>query len=207
MRRGASWGFTLIELLVTLSIFTLVFSSLIVGLRSGTHAWKRIREHQSSQASLERALRAFSNDVRNLVLVSDEKALISEGQQEDGNETLSFACLDSRRAQRAGVGAVWITVSYRVEESDETGQTLWVREATPYAGQRRLGSRSERSVLLENVQSVQFDYLQAGQGTVSVWEDAERPPSGVQCSLALAGRGRIVKTVALPLGITAEGGR
>jgi hypothetical protein len=103
------------------------------------------------------------------------------------------------------VGAVWVAITYRVEESDETGQTMWVREAMPYTGQSRLGSRPERSVLLENVQSVRFDYLQAGQGTVSIWEDAERPPSGVQCSFTLAGQGRIVKTVALPVGITAVG--
>ncbi|HOF40339.1 MAG TPA: prepilin-type N-terminal cleavage/methylation domain-containing protein [Candidatus Hydrogenedentes bacterium] len=205
MRRGVSWGFTLIELLVTLTIFTLVFSSLIVGLRSGTHAWKRVREHQASQASLERALRTFSGDLRNLVRVSEEEGFISEGQQDDGNEAISFACLDSRRSQRAGVGAVWVAITYRVEESDETGQTMWVREAMPYTGQSRLGSRPERSVLLENVQSVRFDYLQAGQGTVSIWEDAERPPSGVQCSFTLAGQGRIVKTVALPVGITAVG--
>ncbi len=201
--RKTAQGFTLIELLVTLTIFALVFSALVAGLRSGTRAWRSVRRHQGRLAEETRAFRVIQEDLKHLAVVSEDIPALVEASEDEGSESLTITSLSPRFRQRAAAGSDWIQVQYTVD-TDDAGASHLVRVAQPFVAFSPMRDAGAQEVLLSGVKGLRFDYG-TPDGEVPAWEDPEKLPGSVTITIERDSGTSIAKSVWIPVGALGVG--
>lgn len=199
--RCHSLGFTMIEMLVTLTLFALVMSSLVVGLRTGINAHRNLRSHDSQSAAIERATRIIARDLRHLAVINENEIPLEETIEDEGadSERLSFTSLAPRDPLGSGPGSVWARIEYKISQDTESDSKVLIRAYTPHVGNNPMGGGTIEEVLLENVQGLSFDYYNGAQ-KVPDWEDPEKLPSALEVHIVLESGTQILKTVSIPAG-------
>jgi prepilin-type N-terminal cleavage/methylation domain-containing protein len=195
-------GFTLVEMLVSLTIFGLAVSALVVALHVGGRTWRNVRASQARQGEIEAAFEVFKGDIAQLRLPAegDESPPLTEADDGEGGERLSFATFNRGRAGGGTPAYLWAGVEYGTEGGEQGGLDL-VRTTLPrVAGVA--GERFER-IVLKGVRGVSFSYL-TKEGTKETYEEGALP-AGVVMALRLT-EGEPLRCVAtFPLGLLGAG--
>lgn len=189
----------MIEMLVTLTLFGLVMSSLVVALNSGVVSWRSVRANQSRQAAMDQAFEQIGLDFQHLAVIYEDIPPLVETTEETGSERLRFTVLGNRRAQWNGTGSSWAEVEYRVVVDEATQSSNLVRELRPKVGPSNIEGAEVEETILEQVASVQFDYL-GPNGTVPLWEDENALPAGMKIRVRFESGRTISHVVTAPAG-------
>lgn len=192
-------GFTMIEMLVTLTIFGIVLSSLVVGLRTGILTWRSIRSSQAEHASSEQAFDHMRADFEALSFISEDILPLVESAEEFGGERLMLTVLSDRNAQRVGAGSSWAEVEYRVAEDEESDSVHLMREVRPKVGPSAVTGSEASTTLLAGVDSIEFSYLR-GQETLPVWEEEDTVPAGIEIVIHMSSGQRLRRVFPVPTG-------
>jgi len=161
-----SHGFTLIEVLIALSLFGIVVSLLMSGLRFATRAW------DASEAVSQRTLKLqVVNRVFNSMLGRAFPVTIRDGDAqayafEGGPRRLRFAAFLPPYPASGGL----YTVELSLRRGEQGEQLLMKR--TPFAAQPgfRNGPEGEEILLLETGRALSFAYYEA-DGDRGAWRD------------------------------------
>jgi hypothetical protein len=156
-----------------MTIFSLAFAALLLGLQSGVRAWRTVRSHQAHDAAIRNTFRVFTADVHQIVSIDEDTPPIMESEEDYSGDRLTLTTLDRQIRQRAGVGAVWAGVEYGVERDASSQSGVLVRTAQPNAARGPLGSGPIRDSLLTGVSRVNFDYGTA-EGFTPTWDDTNK---------------------------------
>lgn len=190
-------GFTLIEILVTVAIFSLAVAVLAAGLRSGARAYRAVLAHQKNRAQDEQALARIREDFRHLCAVSEETPNLTETAESAGGERLHFMALSSLTQQRAGLGAVWREVEYRIGEDSEGATGLLREEQAFVAAALPLGDPVPPQLLVPGASLVEFAYVSSGDVSAQ-WTDPEGLPAALIITVTRDGAPPLKATVWAP---------
>ncbi len=197
--RARRWqsGFTLIEILVTVAIFSLAVTVLASGLRSGARAYKGVLAHQKNRAQDEQTIARIREDFRHLCAVSEEAPALTETAESAGGERLHFTALSSLTQQRAGLGAVWREVEYRIGEDNEGATGLLREEQAFVAAALPLGEPVPPQLLVPGASSVEFAYMSNGDVSAQ-WTDPEGLPAALIITVTRDGAPPLKATMWVP---------
>jgi len=204
-RIRAAWlaqppAFTLIEMLLSLTMFGLVMSTLLMGLRGAIVSWKSVQTHQSRTAQVEWVLEAFSQDLRNLAVVSEDNPVLEQTRGANGMEVLALTRLGPRFEQRAGTGCVWSQVRYEMQEAEDSDAMDLVRKTVPFAGRSPLVGMESEEPFLKGVKTLRFSFLDGSGNEVETWSSTRSAPGGVGLFAELS-TGEVLRwTVWIPVG-------
>jgi general secretion pathway protein J len=197
----SSRGFTLIELLVAMTIFAVISALALGGLNTVITQQTLAKEQIVALGNLQRAVRMITDDFAQLNprYVRDELGRASEPPLVTDSLDENIVRL-SRSGWRNPIPLSRGTlqrVQYRLDE-EELIREYWL------VMDHSLGAEPRSRVLLENVRSIEIEYLSAD----SVWHQAWPPltqnpasafayPGAVRITLDLADWGEIVRVVDL----------
>lgn len=198
--RRKQCGFTLVELLITMVLFSVVMTSLVVGLNSGISSWKRVRDHQQTMAVTQHALDIISQDLRHMAKVSDEEPALVVTQSNSKGTSLHFSALVPHTYHFQARGAVWANVEYAVVDSEDGKNKKLQRTWTPYIADSTLQGSEEKLSIISDVESVQFRFL-SQDGLQPDWNQDDTLPMGVMISIKTNKWRTIEQLVTVPLGI------
>lgn len=196
----ADAGFTLIELLITMTIFGLVLSSAVLGLRSGIVSWRGVQRQQAHDATLERAMEFLRSDIESIHIVNEEVQAISETSDDVSGDTLSITVLGRVPVQDTAAGFVWATIKYRVGAVEGSDRPALVREIQPMAGPSRLSGGESETALLEGVRSVRFGYISQNE-PLAVWQDNESLPRAIEIHVEFDSAPSITRSFPVMIGM------
>lgn len=203
MRFRLNKGFTLIELLITVVLFSLVMTSLMVGLHTGVNSWKRVRAHQEFMAHTERAFEVIGMDLRHMVRIHEDNPPLTESELPSGAASLEFTALVPNIYHAQGRRAVWADVNYSLVEDEEVlheNSFNLKRSWSPQVANSALDGGLIEETLLTQLSSIEFDYL-GDEGLVPEWEDPEQLPRAVLVSIQFQSGKTMERMISLPLGI------
>ena len=192
---------TLIELTVALAIFALLGTALVVSLRGGIHAWRRIHHAGERAQRLRFALEQLHRDGAHAVLLSganDTPPVFTDAQMSFVTATYEPGILP--RLER---------VLVRVEPQPD-GTVALVRHAAPYPAAPD-GAQGRAQILAAPLTACRFTFLYYDEETRAItWQptwgavsDVFSPlPRGIRVAMDTAGdpAPHHVYTIGLPLG-------
>lgn len=193
----------MIELLITVVLFSLVMTSLMVGLHTGVSSWKRVRAHQEFMAETERAFEIIGADLRHIARIDEDRPALGESESLSGATDLEFTALVPNTYHAQGRGAVWAEVTYSLVEDEEVVhensfnlKRTWV----PQIANSELDGALVEETLLRQLSSIEFSYL-GDEGVVPEWENPEQLPRAVLVNIGFQSGKTMERMISLPLGI------
>ena len=185
-----SGGFSLIEIMVASVIASLIFLMVATAYRSVIKAIKDLTGYAEFYENVNLALLRIDRDFTNIYRASDNKLVNFIGTLDDGRGSVNFITVDYSDFMVNGnirrpcpVSDIREVGYHLVEDGEIPGiYRLVRREQSPYDEDVEHGGT--KSVILENVLSVRFQYAQ-GNDYAEIWDSREtrKFPRGVRTIL------------------------
>lgn len=197
MGRWKHAGFTLLEILVALFIFTILSVMLAGALHSVIGTQDRTEKNAERLRQLQFALLVMSNDIQQAV---DRPVMSASGREEKAFLGMSRDMTLTHAGFSNPGGAVVHSGLQRSRYYFENG-VLW-RVVWPVLDQAQ-GSKSRSRALLENVTSVEFQYLDKDNHFHQNWptdqSEGQALPKAVKISLSISNWGSISQLYVIPV--------
>ena len=204
-------GFTLLEMLVALSILSLMAAGIFASLGSSATHTVRVKARLESQQALRTALQHIASDIEGVYWVKGAQHLFFTGKRGDGGkgrrDELEFTAMRRRLRRRGERSGDLVSIAYSL--STATGEQKLIRtESLMRGGKESLAAPP--ATLVENVESVAFEYLDREAGKSSSWtandenKDDVSLPAAVRVTLGIAGEKKSISMlIPIPMGLRA----
>jgi general secretion pathway protein J len=171
---GREAGFTLVEMLVALALFSLIATLLFNNVRFGLKAW----QIGSSQGELLARSAAAQDALRRLVGNAYPMLMASDGNDpsidfEGAHETMTF--LGDAPVVTGGAGRF----RFRLFPERKQDHTDLVISSTPELANPQEASMTTSSVLVADIDQVEFSYSRGGASSEARWSDSWSKPSNL----------------------------
>jgi general secretion pathway protein J len=173
-RVGREAGFTLVEVLVALALFSLLATLLFNNIRFGLKAW----QIGSSQSELLARSTAAQDALRRLIGNAYPMSMASGGNDpsidfEGTHETMTF--LEDAPVVTGGAGRF----RFRLFPERKQDQTDLVISSTPELANPQEASMTTSSVLVSNIDQVDFSYSRGGASSQTKWSNSWSKQGGL----------------------------
>lgn len=206
--RENSAGFTLLEMLVALAILSLMAAGIFASLGSSATHTVRVKARLESQQALRAALGHIAADIEDVYWVKDASHLFFIGKREDGSkgrrDELEFTAM-RRRLRRLGErSGDLVSIAYSLRTT--LGERKLVRSESLIRGVKEFAA-APPSALLENVETVAFEYLDRKAAKSNSWTTEEDKddvslPAAVRVTLRIEGDEQSVSMlIPIPMGL------
>ena len=180
-------GFTLVEVLIAVTLFALIMTGLVGGLRTlatGADAIDQRTRNLEDMRAIQRFMaRVFERQSPATINMT------GEGRWAFLGESRRMGWAGVLPARHAPYGLMWLELHMDADTSDTPGPLVLCYAPYPDERRRSLPRECERHVLLPAVQALEFGYRAPGEETwADSWTDPVRMPAAVRVRMQVEGR-------------------